>query len=387
MPKDMTMPDEQILANARLVLGDEVVFGSLRHKDGIIVAIDHGAGVPGGAVDCGGDYVAPGLVELHTDNLERHLRPRPNVRWPHVPAILAHDAELAGVGITTVFNALRVGSIPTKEIAGNRRYAKGIAEQIRGQQKAGALKITHSLHLRAEMCSETLIEELAEFGAADGVGLLSLMDHTPGQRQFTDLSRLETHLRGKHNMGKSEFETYLAYRMALGARVGDAHACAAVSAAKRLGAVLASHDDTTAEHVAASCRRGVQLAEFPTTMCAARACRDRNLAVVAGAPNLVCGQSHYGNIAVSELAAEGLIDVLSSDYVPAALLQSAIRLGEIWGDLARALATVTSQPARRAGLSDRGCLKIGQRADLIRFRLAGQAPVLSAVWCGGARVS
>ncbi len=100
---------ETILANADLVLADEVLRGSLRMIDGQIAAIETGSDVPQGAVDCAGDLVMPGMIELHTDNLERHLQPRPKVDWPHAQAILAHDAELAAVGITTVYDALRVG--------------------------------------------------------------------------------------------------------------------------------------------------------------------------------------------------------------------------------------------------------------------------------------
>lgn len=98
------MTDAFTLANALLVLPGEIVRGSLR--------IAEGAAVPKGAIDCGGDFLALGLNELHTDNLERHMQPRPKVDWPHTAVILAHDAELAGNGITTVLDAKRVGSIP-----------------------------------------------------------------------------------------------------------------------------------------------------------------------------------------------------------------------------------------------------------------------------------
>ena len=105
---------ETILANARLVLGNEVVHGSLCIRDGQIADIAAGGAVPAGALDLEGDLLMPGLIELHTDNLERHIEPRPKVDWPHAAAIIAHDAELASVGITTVFDALRVGSVVSK---------------------------------------------------------------------------------------------------------------------------------------------------------------------------------------------------------------------------------------------------------------------------------
>ena len=182
-------PPELVLANARLVLADEVVRGSLRVRDGRIAAIDQGAATPKGAIDCEGDLLAPGLIELHTDNLERHLEPRPGVHWPAPAAIVAHDAELAGCGITTVFDALRVGSLVAGGRMGYRKYARPLATEIVRLHRAGWLRIRHRLHLRAEICSETLTEELAEFAPDDRVGIVSLMDHTPGQRQFTELTR------------------------------------------------------------------------------------------------------------------------------------------------------------------------------------------------------
>ena len=173
---------ETILANATLVLPDQVITGALRIANGIIVGIDPGHAVPVGAIDCGKDLVMPGLIELHTDNLERHIEPRPKVNWPHAAAIIAHDAELASVGITTVFDALRVGSVVSNAKANYGEYARMLANEILDLRAKDALRINHFLHLRAEVCSETLIEELAKFGPDDGIGIVSLMDHTPGQR-------------------------------------------------------------------------------------------------------------------------------------------------------------------------------------------------------------
>ncbi len=157
------MTDQIIFANARVILNDEIMLGSVRVEDGVITGIESGAGISAGALDLGGDYLAPGLVELHTDNLERHLSPRPTVDWPYKAAILAHDRELAGTGITTVFDAIRVGSIVSGSSKRYGRYARRMADEILAMRDAGALRISHHLHLRAEVCCETLEEELAEF--------------------------------------------------------------------------------------------------------------------------------------------------------------------------------------------------------------------------------
>ena len=378
---------ETLLANATLVLPDRVMRGALHLQGDRIIGITEGDAAPTGAVDLGGDHLAPGLVELHTDNLERHIQPRPKVDWPHDAAIIAHDAELAGVGITTVFDAMRVGSVPSGKRGDYAKYARGLASELLDLRARGALRISHFLHLRAEVCSQTLIEELAEFGAEDRVGIVSLMDHTPGQRQFRDLSKLAQYVKGKHGLTDADFDEHVATLMALRAENGAAHEAAAVAAAARFGAVLASHDDTTAEHVATSAAYGIRLAEFPTTAEAAAACHDHGIAVMMGAPNLIRGGSHSGNVAAAELAEMGLLDIVSSDYVPAALLSSAVRLGAIWNDLARGIATVTAAPAAAAGLVDRGRLEPGARADLIRFRILGETPVMRETWVSGQRVA
>ena len=186
---------------------------------------------------------------------------------------------------------------------------------------------------------------------------------------------------------ETEFESHVADQVALSQRLGAAHEAAAVTETRRFGAVLASHDDTTAQHVAKSAAHGAKLAEFPTTLQAAQACHAHDIAVIMGAPNLMRGGSHSGNVAAADLAAAGLLDILSSDYVPSALLYGAVMLGEIWGDLARAMATVTAAPANAAGLVDRGRLAEGMRADVIRFKLAEGVPALRGVWSAGKRVA
>lgn len=383
---ELQMTQEMILANATLILAGETRTGCVKISDGVIADIADGSSVPSGAVDLEGDFLSPGLVELHTDNLERHIEPRPGVDWPHAAALVAHDAELASTGITTVFDAMRVGSIPSGK-GRYIKYARQLASEMLDLRTKDMLKISHFLHLRAEVCSETLAEELAEFTAEDRVGLVSLMDHTPGQRQFRDIAKLEQYVKSKRGMSDEEFINHVAQLKDLRARFGDLHEATTVAEAARFGAVLASHDDTTADQVQTSAGHGIRLAEFPTTVEAARACHAHGIKVMMGAPNLIRGGSHSGNVAARELADLELLDIVSSDYIPAALLQAAVKLGEIWGDLARGMATVTAAPAASVGLTDRGVLEVGKRADLIRFRTREGVPMLRAVYSRGARVA
>ncbi|MFT4150297.1 MAG: alpha-D-ribose 1-methylphosphonate 5-triphosphate diphosphatase [Paracoccaceae bacterium] len=376
---------DTILANATLVLPNEVIRGAVRLSGGKIDDIAPGSAIPAGAIDCEGDLVMPGLIELHTDNLERHMQPRPRVNWPHQAAIIAHDAELASVGITTVFDALRVGSV-VNSATNYGEYARSLASEILDLRARGALRISHFLHLRAEICSETLVDEMAKFGPDDRIGIVSLMDHTPGERQFRDLTKLKEYVCGKHGLSDEGFLDHVASQRALRDRLGALHETTAVAEARRYGATLASHDDTTAPQVATSSAHGVHFAEFPTTTEAARACHDHGIRVMMGAPNLIRGGSHSGNVAASALAEADLLDILSSDYVPSALLSGALMLGDLWGDMARGIATVTAAPAEATGLTDRGHLVAGGRADVIRVGRVGDAGVVRGVWVQGRRV-
>ena len=383
---DTPVSQETCLANARIVLSDRVAHGRLTFDGDTIVSVEETPDVPTGAIDCDSDYIVPGLVELHTDNLERHIQPRPGVDWPLAPAILAHDGELAATGITTVFDALRVGSI-TEGKGRYDKYARSTASEILRLRDAGLTKISHFLHLRAEICSATLAEEMEEFGPRDRVGIVSLMDHTPGQRQFRDVSKLRHYLMGKKHMTEAEVEEHFTHLKSLRDAYGDRHEALAVREAARYGAVLASHDDTTADHVATSAAHGIRLAEFPTTVEAARACREQGIAIMMGAPNIIRGGSHSGNVSALELAGLDLLDVVSSDYVPAALMLSAFRLGAFWDDLPRAIRTVTAAPAAATGLTDRGELAEGRRADVVRVRPTDNFPVIRGSWSRGQRVA
>lgn len=383
---DACETSELCFANATLVLEDQVITGTLQIVGDRIAEVREGDGVPAGAVDCGGDILLPGLIELHTDNLERHLEPRPGVKLPHVPAILAHDGELASTGITTVFDALRTGSNRRRD-GSYRRYSRQVASEILALRDADTLKVRHMIHLRAEVCSETLVNDLAEFGPEDRVGIVSMMDHTPGQRQFRDLSKLKDYFVGKYAYTDADFADLVERRSALDDRVRDDHERVIVAEAARLGATLASHDDTLHEHVAKSNALGVQIAEFPTTFEAAEACREAGIPIMVGAPNLIRGGSHSGNVSAVDLADAGLLDVVSSDYVPSLLVSSVFSLASLWKDLSRAAATVTSTPAEATGLTDRGRLSPDMLADIVRVHMLGDVPVVRSVLRGGRKVA
>ena len=378
---------ETVFANAKIITENAIIHGTIMFADGVISSIDSGTRVPLGAIDCEGDYVAPGLIELHTDNLERHLTPRPKVNWPKRAAVLGHDRELAGAGITSVFDALRVGSEADQKRQGYLRYARETVDHILDQINHRALKVSHHIHLRAELCTETLVEELYEFSENDRVRLVSLMDHTPGQRQFRDLSKHREYLVGKHGYNDAEVEAHWTKLRELQTLYLEKNRAATVAYATEVGAILASHDDTTLDDVLESDRLGITVAEFPTTLEAAEACRAKAQFIVMGAPNIVRGGSHSGNVAAQELARVGLLDILSSDYVPAALLNAAVSLGTLLEDMAAGIRTVTACPADAVGFDDRGRIAPEKRADLVRFAMHDGLPIIKSVWSRGQRIA
>ncbi|WP_108398440.1 alpha-D-ribose 1-methylphosphonate 5-triphosphate diphosphatase [Devosia submarina] len=369
--------------NARIVLRDEVITGSVLAQDGMITAIEPGTSTQG--EDFGGDFLIPGLVELHTDQLEGHYRPRPGVFWNPLAALHAHDAQIAASGITTVFDAVRIGSDPdTPNMAVHVDKLTGaIAEGSAG----GWLRAEHFVHLRCELPAHDVIGQFDTYAVQPLVKLASMMDHTPGQRQFRSLEAYRRFY--KTGRTEEELERYISDRLGDQARYSQPHRAHIVRRAQELGLALASHDDSTIEQVDESVRDKVAIAEFPTTLEAAAAAHDAGLAILMGAPNVVRGKSHSGNISATDLVRAGLLDILSSDYVPYALLQAAFampaRIEEI--ALPAALATVSINPAEAAGLHDRGEIAIGKRADLVRVSMVEDLPVVRGVWRQGKRVS
>lgn len=385
-PRHRENPDSFVIENARIVLPDAVINGWIAVADGRIHEIGEGR-APERGQDLGGETLIPGLVELHTDHLESHYAPRPKVRWHPLGAALAYDAQIATAGITTVFDSLRAGVDVEGMSLGPELFV--LAEALDEGRRHRLFRADHHTHLRCEIPSPDVVEAVDNFAAVFPVGLISLMDHTPGQRQFRDLEKYFVYFGGKNHASREEAERVVENKIARNAPIAERNRPALVALAKARGIPMASHDDTTREEVEASYAAGISLAEFPTTVEAARACRERGITVMMGAPNLIRGGSHSGNVAAETLAQEGLLDILSSDYVPASLLMAAFRLPERVPaiDLPAAIRTVTLNPARATGLGDRGAIAPGLRADLVRVRISGETPVVRQVWRAGERVA
>jgi alpha-D-ribose 1-methylphosphonate 5-triphosphate diphosphatase len=380
------MPVEQILTHARVVTAEQEFVGTVVLRDGLIAQVEEGvSGLPQ-AISLGGDYLLPGLVELHTDNLEKYMSPRPGVDWPSASAVLTHDAQIVSAGITTVFDALAIGDVNPR---GKRmQQLPAMLEAIAAAATGGLLRADHRLHLRCELCHPDSLAVFRDLVEHPLVQLVSVMDHSPGQRQFAKEDKYREYYMGKYHLSEAEMDAFVKEQVANSLEFSDRHRRAIVEDCHARGLSVASHDDATLAHVQESAGFGMSIAEFPTTLEAATASHALGLKVLMGAPNIVRGGSHSGNIAAAELARHEVLDILSSDYYPASLLQAAFMLAaqDNGYDLPRAIATVSRQPAHAAGLHDRGEIRVGLRADLLQAKVHEGQAVIQQVWRQANRV-
>ncbi|HEX2017429.1 MAG TPA: alpha-D-ribose 1-methylphosphonate 5-triphosphate diphosphatase, partial [Aurantimonas sp.] len=275
---------ETILTNARIVLPQEVVEGHVVIRDGRIAFIGDG---PASGEDMGGDTLIPGLVELHTDHIEGHYLPRPKVVWNKRAAIQAHDAQIATSGITTVFDALRVGTDENTFLTADDMA--DMADAIAASVREGRLRADHFIHLRCEVSAGDAVDGFAKLADNPLLRLVSLMDHAPGQRQFADLGAYRAYYQQKLRLSDAEFEAFSRKRMAESETHAPSSRREIAAACQVRGIAVASHDDATLAHVEEAVALGTSVAEFPTTAEAAEASRAAGLHVLMGAPNIVRG--------------------------------------------------------------------------------------------------
>jgi alpha-D-ribose 1-methylphosphonate 5-triphosphate diphosphatase len=374
--------------SSRIVTPQSVVSGEIVIQAGVITDIDERTRPIAGALDWADDIIIPGLIDIHTDNLEKHYLPRPGALWDAMGAALAHDAQCAAAGITTVYDSL---SLHGSKDGLDRADALGPMIAAMDEATAqGLLRADHLLHLRCEVPNREMLALLEPHIDNPRLRMLSVMDHTPGQRQTTNVDAYKAKL-AKAGKSQAEIEEFLELNQSWRDASVAPHNRATVAAlAREHGIPLASHDDTTVQHVDEAKEAGAVIAEFPVTLEAARRARELGLANVMGGPNFVRGGSHSGNLSARTCAGEGLLDGLTSDYVPLSMLRAAFMLtDEPFGwSLPDAIATVTWNMAKCSGLKDRGALTAGLRADLVRVaRAPGGWPIPREVWREGTRVA
>lgn len=375
-----------ILTNCTIVTAENQFTGTVAIEDDRITAIDTTISHHPEALDFGGDFLLPGLVELHTDNLEKNIQPRPGVIWPSMmAAAIAHDNQIATSGITTVFDAVAVGGLRASSVR-SRILADAVATLNLGR-KDKLFRADHYLHLRCEVPDEHMEEMLEKHGHHSSVRLLSVMDHTPGQRQWSDLEKWRLYHRDKRWSPEQAEEIRLELQQKQ-KKYGDKNRKLAIEYAKGRGLPVASHDDTTVSDVHDGAAAGITISEFPTTLESATEAKRCGMRTIMGSPNAIRGISHSGNVSAALLAENELLDGLSSDYVPASLLHSAFHLSETLSiPLWQTIGMVTNAPAQMVGFSDRGEIAEGKRADLLRVKLIDTIPMVRRVWRRGTVVA
>jgi alpha-D-ribose 1-methylphosphonate 5-triphosphate diphosphatase len=377
------MNNETVLTNAVVVLPDATLYGTLVLRNGDIADVQSGRSAQPGALDMDGDYLVPGIVDLHTDNLERQVQPRTMARWPSRSAMVAHDAQCAGAGVTTVFDALCLGDLGfDKERV--RTFREGVID-LDALTEAKLFKSEHFLHLRCEVPALDMLELFDTVSDHILVRMVSFMDHSPGVGQYADLDFYRA-LRRRGGLDDATIERRMLELKDQRAKFRTPNRRALLQRVRGRNIALASHDDRTEEEIAENAADDIRISEFPVTMAAARAAKAARMDVIAGAPNIVRGGSHSGNVAAADLLASEAVDAFASDYVPNSLVEAAFLCADSIG-LPRAIAMVSEQPARLAGLTDRGRIAPEQRADLARVRMHETLPVVRQVWRAGERVA
>ena len=376
-----------IINNVKLILENDVVHGSLEVQDGAIRAFAESQSRLPEAMDGEGGWLLPGLIELHTDNLDKFFTPRPKVDWPAHSAMSSHDALMVASGITTVLDAVAIGDV--RDGGDRLENLEKMINAVEDTQKRGLNRAEHRLHLRCELPHHTTLSLFEKLVDRDAVSLVSLMDHSPGQRQYADRSKYREYYQGKYHLTNVQMDRFEEEQMALAAQWSQPNRQAIAAACRERDIALASHDDATHAHVVESHQIGSVIAEFPTTLEAADASRRHGMNVLMGAPNIVRGGSHSGNVAAHTLASLGLLDILSSDYYPASLLDAAFRVADNDANsftLPQAIHLVTRNPARALNLQDRGVIAEGKRADLVLAHRKGEHIHIDHVWRQGKRV-
>jgi len=370
----------QLLTNATVVLADEVRQNlAVLIEDGKIGALDPARTDGATVIDLDGHVLMPGMIDLHCDSLEKEVEPRPGVHFPFDFACAQADKRNAFAGITTVFHAL---SFANREFGvRNNETAAHIGREIHAWQ-AHAL-IDNKFHARFEVTDVTALPVLSALIGEGAIDLLSFMDHSPGQGQFRDVESFRQYLASVYKADDTTLDDIMKQK-AEAAKGAFERMQQLAALARKSGVAIASHDDDSAAKVRVVHELGATISEFPVNLEAAQAARDRDIATLFGAPNILRGKSQSGNMRALDAVLAGVADCLCGDYSPASLLPATFKLPELADiSLAHAVGLVTRNPARAAGLTDRGEIAVGQRADLVAVQRAGGLPHADQVWSRG----
>lgn len=374
------------IVNSTLVTPQEVLpEGALQVVEGRIVHLQEGSFAgEGPVIDARGAMLLPGWVDIHSDANEKAIQPRPGAMFAVPLALQELDKAMAACGVTTVCHcvAFSNGQKGLRAAA----QAQSLIQSLRECRRH--LLCDTRIHLRYDI---TLTEALpvVKRQIDDGrVDLFSFTDHTPGQGQFTTYASFRDYLGRHHHYTEDEIRAVVAKRQKDRRSVDEAALRDLGRRCRDNGVPMASHDDDTAEKVAGMHALGVTISEFPVTLEAARAAKALGMQVAMGAPNLLMGKSTNDNLTAMEVAGEGLLDIVCSDYAPMALLHAALTLSRSgFMSLPEAAACFSTNPARAAGIDhDTGSLAEGKRADMVLVAVNAPVPRVLGTFVAGRQV-
>ena len=368
------------LTNARVVLPDQVLENSaVLIGDGCIVAVEPDGARADSVVDLHGQTLMPGLIDLHCDAIEKEAEPRSRVLFPLDFAVAQVDRRNAAAGITTPYHALSFAN--NEWGVRNNQTAAQVVRTVRAFRDHSL--VDNRVHCRYEVTDEASVDVLRALMDDGAVDLLSVMDHSPGQGQFKTLESYLQYMMGNHAMSREQAEE--AAQSKVRAKDGAVERVKALLAhAQARGIPTASHDDDSIQRIATMRNLGVAMSEFPITLDTARAAVSCGLPTILGAPNVLRGQSQSGSMRAIDAIRAGVASCLCSDYQPSTLIAAAFA-AQAQTDLTlpQAVALVTRNPALACGLTDRGSIAAGQRADLVAVAQVGAQPLVSHTWSAG----
>lgn len=382
---------KKIITNGRIILQDQILDGcDIVMEDGLISGIQDsdrtGDTFDLPVYDAGGGYIMPGIIDIHSDMIESYIQPRSTAVMDFEMGLEEAERVLAVCGITTMFHSIsmfREGSWDVKEIR-KAPQVKRLAQLISVYRHKRRL-IRHRYHLRYEIDNLDCYEDVRKLLEEGFVDLLSFMDHSPGQGQYKNLDVYRKHQPGEgKKISDQDFQKLVEQEMKKDTVSFEQLRKLAETAEKR-GISIASHDDDTVEKLELNRKLGVKISEFPITLEVAKAAARKGLMTVLGAPNILLGGSHSGNLSAIDAIRENAASILVSDYYPQSLLQSVFYLHQEEGiPLWEAVRYVTIHPARAVGL-DRvlGSVEIGKKADLLIVDASGKRPVPKQVFVDG----
>ena len=343
--------------------------------------------------DVNGAYISPGFIDIHSDNIESIVQPRPTSIMDSKMALMEHEKQLVNQGITTIYHSLSFlredGAAMRQKETRKPHKMRELAELIKSLHEGYHL-IRHRFHCRFDLRNSEGYDTLMDYLDKDYIHLLSFNDHTPGQGQYRDLIRYRENMKNyKPDLEDTQIDRMIEERMAI-PKISKDKIEKTADVARGKGIRIASHDDDSAEKIEyVHSELKADISEFPVELNVARIAKERGMLTVAGAPNVLLEKSHSGNLSATEAILDGCIDILCSDYYPPAMLHAVFKLNTDYQiPLWESVKLVTLNPAKALGIDkEYGSIEEGKKADMLIISIIDGKPAITKVFIDGELVS